>query len=184
MAVNIFSSECLPPTNRPSFRSFSTDVRIAASIRCRSSGCAYPRTLNRPSRASRALGTGALSMALTWMGTSDLRISQRWSAGRAAMTSSTFSGMPKSPKAAAASARRPGATPELRSASSILGGPFWVPFHCSIFSELTLSQAANPRSRIPSRGRMARDVIHPAIFGSSNLRSRPHRLWPKPTATG
>jgi hypothetical protein len=119
-------------------------------------------------------------MALMWMGTSALRISQRCSAGRAAITSSTFSGMPRSPRAAAASARRPGATLELRSASSILGGPFCVPFHCSIFSELTLSQAAsrpspnaNPNTNSP---RMANDVIHPSIFGSSNLRNQPYGL--------
>ena len=160
------------------------------------------------------------------MGMSDFKISQRWSAGRAAITSSTFSGIPKSVRAAAAWARRLGATPELRRASSILAGPFCVPCHCSIFSELTLSQAATatspstiikmetlkgfpcpsaphphhlparfarPRAMVrrrlsrrashaTSKVPMAKDVIHPPIFGSSCLRERPIVCGRRPPA--
>ena len=75
----------------------------------------------------------------------------------------------------------------LRRASSSFAGPFCVPFHCSIFSALTLSQAAtatSPEAASTSKGRMARDVIHPPIFGSSCLRNQPYPLWPKPTRTG
>ncbi len=60
------------------------------------------------------------------------------------MISSTFSGLPMSPRAAAASARSLAGTFELRSASSIFSGPFCVPFHASMRSEVALSQATTP----------------------------------------
>ncbi len=64
IADNSLSREWRPPVKRPSLRSFSMDASRAVSMRFCSSGGAYARTPNNPSRASRALGNCGLAMPL------------------------------------------------------------------------------------------------------------------------
>ena len=95
------------------------------------------------------------------------------------MISSTLSARPISTSAAAASARRPAGTFALRRVSSILAGPFSVPFQVWIFSDVALSHAAaavSPSATTNARSFMDRMLATRGSWGQAQGCARRGRV--------